>query len=233
MFNTPQNAARIPLFGAAICSLAIGLQAQYLTGQQMTFEHISSTGNVDRRTFKVDSTPGAVELGSIVSDSLSCDVFDIASSHAQIVLQCSRTLGSYKAGTALVFTFPGLPSPAFKNVQLLEPEKWPGAATDRLTVTSESIRLDIGGLRLDPDYYIRLQLNNPGFTIPLLSVRTSHVELCWNATVTRTYQLQYKEGLITGNWIDLGDPITADRDPMCINQPIVAAPRFYRIVGLP
>jgi len=70
---------------------------------------------------------------------------------------------------------------------------------------------------------------------PLLSIRVSQVELCWDSTPTNTYQLQYSSLLTTNQWVNLGAPTAGDGSRQCTNDfvPQNQPQRFYRIVVTP
>jgi hypothetical protein len=68
---------------------------------------------------------------------------------------------------------------------------------------------------------------------PRLSIETSHIRVCWESQINRTYQLQYRSALTTNVWIDLGSPIAGIGAADCTVQPVSDPQRFYRIVRLP
>ena len=67
---------------------------------------------------------------------------------------------------------------------------------------------------------------------PLVTIRASQVEVCWNSQSNVTYQVQYRSDLTTNLWTSLGGCIRSTNSTSCINDPIVVgqAQRFYRVV---
>jgi hypothetical protein len=67
-----------------------------------------------------------------------------------------------------------------------------------------------------------------------LSIQISAVELCWPARTNRLYQLQYRSGLTTDQWTDLGAPIAGNGGIRCATESTRGIPqRFYRVIELP
>jgi len=67
---------------------------------------------------------------------------------------------------------------------------------------------------------------------PLVTIRTSQVEVCWNSQSNDTYQVQYRSDLTTNLWASLVDCIRSTNSTSCVNDPIVVGQpqRFYRVV---
>ena len=67
---------------------------------------------------------------------------------------------------------------------------------------------------------------------PLLTIRASQVEVCWNSISNVTYQVQYRSDLTTNVWTSLVDCVRSIGSTSCIFDPIgVGQPqRFYRAV---
>jgi len=67
---------------------------------------------------------------------------------------------------------------------------------------------------------------------PLLTIRASQVELCWNSISNLTYQVQYRSDLTTNVWTSLVDCVRSTGSTSCISDPIVVGQpqRFYRVV---
>ena len=67
---------------------------------------------------------------------------------------------------------------------------------------------------------------------PLVTIRASQVELCWNSISNLTYQVQYRSDLTTNVWTSLRDCVRSTGSTSCISDPIVAGQpqRFYRVV---
>ena len=67
---------------------------------------------------------------------------------------------------------------------------------------------------------------------PLVSIRASQVEVCWNSISNLTYQVQYRSDLTTNVWSSLGNCIRSTNSTSCASDPIVVGQpqRFYRVV---
>jgi hypothetical protein len=70
---------------------------------------------------------------------------------------------------------------------------------------------------------------------PLVTIRPSEVEVCWNSISNLTYQVQYRSDLTTNLWTPLGDDIRSTGATSCIYDPVVVGQpqKFYRVVLLP
>jgi hypothetical protein len=67
---------------------------------------------------------------------------------------------------------------------------------------------------------------------PLLTIRTSQVEVCWNSISNLTYQVQYRSDLTSNVWTSLVDCVRSIGSTSCIFDPVVVGQpqRFYRVV---
>jgi len=67
---------------------------------------------------------------------------------------------------------------------------------------------------------------------PLVSIRASQVEVCWNSKTNLTYQVQYRSDLTTNLWTSLGDCIRSTNSTSCAYDPIVGGQpqRIYRVI---
>ena len=67
---------------------------------------------------------------------------------------------------------------------------------------------------------------------PLVTIRASQVEACWNSKTNLTYQVQYRSDLTTNLWTSLVDCIRSTNSTSCVYDPIVVGQpqRFYRVV---
>ncbi|MCW5550877.1 MAG: LamG domain-containing protein [Verrucomicrobiae bacterium] len=66
---------------------------------------------------------------------------------------------------------------------------------------------------------------------PLLNIRVSQVELCWDTMTTNWYQLQYRSSLTTNQWVSFMAWLEGDGNRFCTNDVVPAdqAQRFYRV----
>ena len=66
---------------------------------------------------------------------------------------------------------------------------------------------------------------------PLLTIRASQVEVCWNSISNLTYQVQYRSELTTNVWTSLVDCVRSPGSTSCIVDPVVVGQpqRFYRV----
>ena len=67
---------------------------------------------------------------------------------------------------------------------------------------------------------------------PLVTIRASQVEVCWNSRTNLTYQVQYRSDLTPNVWTSLVDCVRGTGSTSCISDPVVVgqAQRFYRVV---
>jgi hypothetical protein len=67
---------------------------------------------------------------------------------------------------------------------------------------------------------------------PLVTIRASQVEVCWNSISNLTYQVQYRSDLTTNVWTSLVDCVRSTGATTCIVDPVVVGQpeRFYRAV---
>jgi hypothetical protein len=67
---------------------------------------------------------------------------------------------------------------------------------------------------------------------PRLSIRISQVELCWDTTANKVYQLQFHSSLATNEWLPLGSPVIGSGLRYCTNDAVLPnqPQRFYRVV---
>lgn len=70
---------------------------------------------------------------------------------------------------------------------------------------------------------------------PVVSIRVSEVELCWESVTNKAYQVQYRSALTTNLWTNWGAPIQGSGMRNCIKDPVpVGEPRrFFRVVAVP
>ena len=67
--------------------------------------------------------------------------------------------------------------------------------------------------------------------LPLVTIRVSQVEVCWNSISNLTYQVQYRSELTTNVWTSLVACVRATGSTSCIFDPVVVGQpqRFYRV----
>jgi hypothetical protein len=66
---------------------------------------------------------------------------------------------------------------------------------------------------------------------PLVTIRASQVEVCWNSKSNLTYQVQYRSDLTTNVWTSLMDCVRSTGSTSSIVDPVVIGQpqRFYRV----
>src|SRR4029077_138037 len=66
---------------------------------------------------------------------------------------------------------------------------------------------------------------------PLVTIRASQVEVCWNSISNLTYQVQYRSDLTTNTWTSLVDCVRSVGSTSCIFDSVVRGQpqRFYRV----
>ncbi len=57
-------------------------------------------------------------------------------------------------------------------------------------------------------------------------------EIRWSAVIGQRYQVQYREGLESGGWLNLGSPVEANKRDMIVNDNAALPQRFYRVLVL-
>ena len=64
-----------------------------------------------------------------------------------------------------------------------------------------------------------------------LTVRLSHVQVCWTSYAGRTYQVEYRSEMANGAWHALGSPITGTGGELCVEDPVSQGipHRAYRV----
>lgn len=69
---------------------------------------------------------------------------------------------------------------------------------------------------------------------PVLSIRGSPVEICWNSTMNRFYQLQSCADLRAPLWTDMGAPRIGDGGTLCVVEgaAFTQVAKFYRVIVL-
>jgi hypothetical protein len=74
---------------------------------------------------------------------------------------------------------------------------------------------------------IRFTFESP----PLVTIRTSQVDVCWNSKSNLTYQVQYRSDLTTNLWTSLVNCVRSTGAMSCISDPVVVGQpqRFYRV----
>ena len=83
-------------------------------------------------------------------------------------------------------------------------------------------------------FQLALPRSSVGVAFTLQSPGTGQLSLTWMAVPGETFQVQYKSGLTSANWTDLGIPITAVGNTASATDSISANnQRFYRVILLP
>ncbi len=219
---------------AASVAAAVSLQAQYINGQRVQIDYISGSGVTPITAIVVDSTSGSVEVPSNpLGGSLSFDLFDMDGAQAGILIHGLKNGNFGSSLNAVRFTFPALPSPAFRNVRLDPASNWLNLTQGALSVGENYVQLDFAGLINRTYYSLQIDFDNPALDQPELSITVSEVQLCWTTLANRKYQVQYRTDPAGGQWISVGDAVAATGPKTCITELVTATPRFYRILALP
>jgi uncharacterized repeat protein (TIGR03803 family) len=80
----------------------------------------------------------------------------------------------------------------------------------------------------------RLSVPMPALFQPVTQTDDGALAFAWSAVAGQSYQLQYSTNLISSNWINLGDAITATNGTMSASDAIGSdLQRFYRVILLP
>ena len=76
--------------------------------------------------------------------------------------------------------------------------------------------------------------NLPPTILSLAGMGTTNIVISWSAISNLSYQVQYRSGLATTNWVPLQPTVTA-ASIICsaVDHPVGNSPRFYRILMLP
>jgi hypothetical protein len=66
---------------------------------------------------------------------------------------------------------------------------------------------------------------------PVLNIRVSQVELCWDTMTTNWYQLQYRSSLTANQWVPFMTWLPGDGSRFCTNDVVLAdePQRYYRV----
>ena len=68
---------------------------------------------------------------------------------------------------------------------------------------------------------------------PLVTIRASQAEVCWNSKSNVTYQVQYRSEMTANLWTTLGNCVQGTGSVLCIHDSIVAGQpqRFYQVAA--
>ncbi|HTR43909.1 MAG TPA: kelch repeat-containing protein [Pseudomonadales bacterium] len=103
-------------------------------------------------------------------------------------------------------------------------------ATGTSTVIQFGFRDDDSYLGLDDVSVMAVQ----PLSFKSVSNAGSSINLTWSATSGMIYQLQYSTNLTAGNWLNLGNPITATNSTVTTTDSSLSSPqRFYRVMLVP
>ncbi len=135
------------------------------------------------------------------------------------------------------FTTPFLYDPAAGHL-LLEAQALSGSGAalkwDAVTADS-SVRTVIapGSPTASPGNFAETPVHQFTFEAPpLVTIRTSQTEVCWNSKSNLTYQVEFRSDLTANIWTSLGDCIRSTNSTTCVYDPIVLGEpqKFYRVV---
>lgn len=67
---------------------------------------------------------------------------------------------------------------------------------------------------------------------PVVSIRTSHVEICWSSVPNATYRVEWRETSSAAAWSSLVDCVRSRGDTTCVVDSVMEASpqRVYRVV---
>jgi len=69
---------------------------------------------------------------------------------------------------------------------------------------------------------------------PNLTATPPAVEVCWNSTPNKFYQIEYRSELTTNLWTPLREPVQSEGAKTCVSDEVMnKASRFYRVLLLP
>jgi hypothetical protein len=91
--------------------------------------------------------------------------------------------------------------------------------------------VDVDGGAID-----NITFNTPtNAAVPVMAIRVSEVELCWNSISNKMYQVQYRSELTTNAWTALGAPVQGNGSTNCVTDAVqLGQPqRLYRVEELP
>ena len=83
------------------------------------------------------------------------------------------------------------------------------------------------------DLFFREGTVVPAPVPPPLTIHLSYIDVCWSSRTDKTYQVQYRSGLTTNIWTDLGAPIPGNGFTNCITDSLASPQRVYRVKVLP
>lgn len=68
-----------------------------------------------------------------------------------------------------------------------------------------------------------------------VSVRVSHVEICWNSLADTSYQVEYRSELTSNTWNPLGPVVVGNGSTNCVIDAVISGEpaKYYRIQGFP
>lgn len=128
-----------------------------------------------------------------------------------------------------VFQQPDFTTTTWTNVQLLV------TANSGASVLLFGFQDDPNYLALD-DVSLKAVTNAAVATIKSIARTADNFQLAWSATPGAIYQLQYKTNLLQADWINLGNPTSADTEVLTMtdtNAFQFSPQRFYRLLALP
>jgi hypothetical protein len=131
------------------------------------------------------------------------------------------------------------------HIQFGTPAPAPGPVPDQLyfgytaSNVMDELRFDGGVVTPCPgcaDFFTEFQhANVVAVRTPVVTVRVSEIEICWNASSNRTYQVQYLTALTTNGWTNLGAPVQGNGALQCVADKVSPGQprRIYRVFTAP
>ena len=137
---------------------------------------------------------------------------------------------SWVDGTPVNYTkwYPGEPNNVGPDryAYMLRANAFPAAQWNNIANVDNDSGMESGGAPI----YAVVEVD-----APVVSIEVSKVEICFNSATNQNYQIQYRSGLTTNQWVNLGTPVAGNGAIMCSEQPAPAAAegRFYRVEKVP
>ncbi len=139
----------------------------------------------------------------------------------------AKTMSLYWGGRVVgAFTFTHQPSDTWTNMRWEYHEVFvTGSGQDELKFASTTSAYNASGPVID-------DISLTPLSAPVVSIRVSQVEACWNSVSNMTYQVEYVSAMTTNTWVPLGSPVQGTGLTQCAydDVPPGEPQRFYRVL---